>query len=206
MEGKRIERQSTVDLMAGAIGSLLPKLGDFLKQEHNLQTSLKQDIESLETQLRTIMDAALCNMPQAQQDDKHCAYQLRELSYDIEDIMDNLLLVVDKASASKPIANQDSFRETLEDIKIQVKNLAVSHAGDFVATTSTVDPCLDDMYYKGVRRLIGTHKLRDMLISKMASSSQRLKKVSIWGPGGMGKTTLAKAVYENIKGFYWATT
>jgi guanylate kinase len=34
----------------------------------------------------------------------------------------------------------------------------------------------------------------------MSSSSQQLKIVSIWAPGGMGKTTHAKAVYENIKG------
>jgi hypothetical protein len=39
--------RSAVDLMTGATGHLLPKLGEFLKQEHNLQTSMKEDIESI---------------------------------------------------------------------------------------------------------------------------------------------------------------
>jgi hypothetical protein len=69
-------------------------------------------------------DTALSEMPRVQQQyDKHRTYnQLRELSYDIEDIVDNLLMSVD--DAWEPMANQDSFRETLEDIKAQVKNLA----------------------------------------------------------------------------------
>ena len=57
--------RSAVDLMTGAIGHLLTKLGEFLKQEHNLQTSMKEDIESLGTQLRRMHDTALFKMPQS---------------------------------------------------------------------------------------------------------------------------------------------
>jgi chromosomal replication initiation ATPase DnaA len=203
MDGKGIDHQSGMDLLTGAIGRLLPKLGEFLKQEHNMQPSMKEDIEALETQLRRMHDTALYKMPRAQQDqldprdDKHCANELRELSYDIEDIINNLLLRFDKGL--EPITIHDSFRKTLEDIKIRVRNLAASHARSFVAaTTSTVNPCLKDTF-KQVRQLVGMHKLRAELISTMSSPSQRLKIVSIWAPGGMGKTTLAKAVYENVK-------
>jgi disease resistance protein RPM1 len=207
MEGKGIDHQSAMDLMTGAIGRLLPKLGEFLKQEHNLQTSMKEDIESLGTQLRRMHDTALFKMPRVQQDqpdhsrddNKHCVYELRELSYDIEDIVDNLLLSIDDG-CWEPLANQDTFRETFEDVKAQVTNLAAWHA-DFVdkPTTSTVDPSLEYGFVQ-VRQFVGIHKLRAELISRMSSSSQRLKIVSIWAPGGMGKTTLAKAVYDNIKG------
>jgi disease resistance protein RPM1 len=168
---------------------------------------MKEDIDSLEIHLRR-MDTALCKMPREQQDqldpqdDKQCVYEyeLRELSYDIEDIVDNLLLSIDHAW--EPMANQDSFRETWEDVKARVKNLAAWHA-DFVAkpiTSTVVDPChLEDRFVQ-VRQLVGIHKLRADLISKMSSSSQQLKIVSIWAHGGMGKTTLAKAVYDNIEG------
>lgn len=70
--------------------------------------------------------------------------------------------------------------------------------------TSTVEPCLDDGFKQG-RHLVGIHKLKAELISRMSSSSQGLKIVSIWGAGGMGKTTLAKAAYENIKGNFQYT-
>jgi len=189
--------------MTGAIGHLLTKLGEFLKQEHNLQTRMKEDIESLETQLRRMHDTALSEsemMPRVQQQQqygKHRAYdQLRELSYDIEDIVDNLLLSIDDG-CWEPMANQDSFRETLEGIKAQVKNLAAWQAEFVVKTTmtSTVDdPSLEDGFMQA-RQLVGIHKLKAELISRMmlSSSSQRLKIFSIWGAGGMGKTTLAKS-------------
>jgi disease resistance protein RPM1 len=52
-----------------------------------------------------------------------------------------------------------------------------------------------------VRQLVGIHKLKAELISRiLSSSSQRLEIFSIRGAGGMGKTTLAKAGYENIRG------
>ena len=62
-EGKGIGHQTVVaDLMTAAIGHL--------KQAHNnlhTSTPIKEDMEFLETQLRTIMDdAVLCKMQQDQ--------------------------------------------------------------------------------------------------------------------------------------------
>jgi molecular chaperone GrpE (heat shock protein) len=150
-----------------AMGHLLPKLGEFLKHEHNLQTSMKEDIESLETQLRRMHDTALLSemmprMQQQQYNNKHRAYdQLRELSYGIEDIVDSLLLSID--DAWEPMANQDTcFRETLEGIKAQVKNLAAWQA-EFVAkptmTSTVVDPSPEDGFVQA-RQLVGIHKLK----------------------------------------------
>jgi disease resistance protein RPM1 len=197
--------QAPVGLMTWAMGRLLPKLVDFLKQEHNLQTSMKKDLlESLERQLRR-MDAIQFKMSQEKQDqlDPHnshyWAIDAWELSYDIEDTIDNLLLLcVEDGSEPK-----DSVMETLDDIKARVKNLAASNspAGDFVATTSSstiVYPCIEDGF-KEVSQLIGIHELTGEVKTMMASSHE-LKTVSVCGPRGMGKTTLAKAVYDSFKG------
>jgi len=65
-------------------------------------------------------------------------------------------------------------------------------------TSSTFDNCIIDDAFKEVRQLLGIHELTAEVISMM-SSSHGLKKVSIWGAAGMGKTTLAKAVYDKVK-------
>jgi len=212
---KRIN-QASVDLMTWAMGGLLPKLAELLKQEHNLQTDMKKDLDSLERQLRR-MDAFQFKMSQKQQQDQldphdrhNWAIDAWELSYEIEDTVDNLLLGIriQEESGSRtrvsfePTNNQDSIiREMLEDIKVQFKNLSeFTRVGHFEATmtSSTFDNCIIDDAFKEVRQLLGIHELTAEVISMM-SSSHGLKKVSIWGAAGMGKTTLAKAVYDKVK-------
>ena len=77
-----------------------------------------------------------------------------------------------------------------------------------LASTSTIDPRLKAMY-KEVTQLIGVDKSSDELMSMLNTSQQdhdasdkKMKMVSVVGVGGLGKTTLAKAVYEKLKSQY----
>src|SRR6185437_6428970 len=82
------------------------------------------------------------------------------------------------------------------------------------ADTSAIDPRLEAMY-KEVTQLIGIDKSRGELLSMLSSpqgnevshekmkgnevSHEKMKIVSVVGVGGLGKTTLAKAVYDELK-------
>ena len=118
--------------------------------------------------------------------------------------------VFGKAKARRNIAG------AIKDIKKHLEEVAERHQKDKLddimckplATTSTIDPRLKAMY-KEVTQLIGVDKSSDELMFMLNTSQQdhdasnkKMKMVSVVGVGGLGKTTLAKAVYEKLKSQY----
>lgn len=199
-----------MDLVAGPMASLLPKLGKLLKPGQALQASMKKDFKSLERQLSR-MQPALRKVSEAQQDqldpqDKQWASEVRELSYDIEDVVDDLLLRKD-GSGPMTDTNQDGFgelEEVIQDIMERVKDVPrpPRNVGDFVAPTRAADvvPRILALYNK---ELVGIDGPRDYLAERLMGADvgvpkQQLKIISIFGHGGLGKTTLAKAVYDKL--------
>ncbi|XP_066383362.1 disease resistance protein RGA5-like [Miscanthus floridulus] len=120
--------------------------------------------------------------------------------------------VFSKAKARRGIAGAiEDIKKNLEELaKRRLKYKLDDNVCNPLATSSTLDPCMKAMC-KEVTRLIGVDKSRDELISMLNNPSQPddvapdkkiTKKVSIVGVGGLGKTTLAKAAYDNLKSHY----
>lgn len=152
---------------------------------------------------------------------------VKELSYDMEDSIDDYMVRVEKSQDRQP-ANMGSVVKFLNMIKglfikgrdlhqistaiKEAQNLAKELAEqrqryelDIHSTSSgaTVDPRMIALYKDGVE-LVGIDHTRDELIEKLIGvdetpNMEQLKTISIVGFGGLGKTTLAKAVYDKIK-------
>lgn len=218
-----------MQVMTGAMESLIPKLSELLKEEYNLQRGVKRDVRDLVSELQS-MEAALCkvaNVPRDQLDQqvKIWASKARELSYVMEDELDSLLISVE---GSEPAANSHKPKDLLKKmrnlipkgktrreiankikgIKILVKEVADRRdrymVDDVVANLparSTVDPRLLALL-KDPKELVGIDVARKEIIEKLTYGDvpdKQLKILSICGIGGLGKTTLAKVVHEGLQ-------
>uniref|UniRef100_A0ACD5ZRF7 Uncharacterized protein n=1 Tax=Avena sativa TaxID=4498 RepID=A0ACD5ZRF7_AVESA len=107
--------------------------------------------------------------------------------------------------------------KAIRDINNEVQELA-NRRGRYsidnivVSKPATIDPRLRALYTE-VKELIGIDGKRDQELIKLLSlgndddaSKKKLKIVSVCGFGGLGKTTLARAVYSKIKAGFdcWA--
>nr|CAB3491602.1 unnamed protein product [Digitaria exilis] len=222
----------------GAITSLIPKLGKLLKDEYDLQKSVKGGIKFLMLELES-MQASLekVSCVPADQLDKNAmlwARHVREMSYDIEDTVDTFLVRVEGNKTAKPHnikgfvdrtlhllskarIRRNSLSKTkirrriaidIQDIMDRVKEAKERrdryNVDSIIVTpvTTSLDPRLAALF-KRETDLVGIDKIRDKLISMLLGgddpSKENLKSVSVFGIGGLGKTTLAKTVYEKLK-------
>ena len=157
------------------------------------------------------------------------AREVRESSYDMEDVLDTFLVHVQGPDSAEKKGSLKRLREKManlfkkskarREVSIGVQNI-MSHLDEVTercrrykvddivakpAATSMVDPRLAAMYNK-VQNLVGIDKSSGELISRLHIQQRgnalnaKMKIVSVVGVGGLGKTTLAKAVYDKHKG------
>ncbi|KAL6843080.1 hypothetical protein ACP4OV_026793 [Aristida adscensionis] len=145
--------------------------------------------------------------------------KLCEMAYDIEDCVDTFIARVDRDGSKgfkglfrkiRSLKVRYKIGNKIEELKRRVANASERHKRyNFVpsthnSNTSSIDPRLSALY-EDIKNLVAIDHPKKHIIELLnmemnSSSSTKVEVVLIYGCGGLGKTTLAKQVYESIKG------
>ncbi|KAF7023304.1 hypothetical protein CFC21_112450 [Triticum aestivum] len=224
-----------VSVATGVVKPVVEKLAVLLGNEYKRFKGVRKGIRSLTHEL-CAMEAFLLNMSEVEDpdpQDKVWMNEVRELSYDLEDAIDDFMQSIGDKD-EKPDGFIEKIKNSIgklgkmkarrrigkeiQDLKKQIKEVGERNARyksreTFSKTANaTVDPRALAIF-EHASKLVGIDEPKAEIIKllreedvRASEQQQQLKIVSIVGSGGMGKTTLANQVYQELKGQYecWA--
>ncbi|XP_048559951.1 disease resistance protein RGA5-like [Triticum urartu] len=187
---------------------------------------LTAEMEHMQAALLKISEAPIDQPPDIQI--KLWAKNVRDLSYDLEDNIDKFMVHIKTHGQPEKLHNFRDFidkclslltkgkirhkigidikdiKRRIEEVREQRDRYKVDSVAPAKPTCPTIDALRLSTLYKKATELVGIDEksleVVNMLKEGDEVSEKQLKVVSIVGFGGLGKTTLANAVYKKMKG------
>ncbi|GMI79077.1 RESISTANCE TO PSEUDOMONAS SYRINGAE 3, RESISTANCE TO P. SYRINGAE PV MACULICOLA 1 [Hibiscus trionum] len=207
-----------------AVNLVLEKLISFLNEEMQLLRDFHTEVVDIKLELHFISSFLRdADARAATQENNECVKtwvrNIREVAYSIEDVVDEYMLYVAKhrddhgfLAFLKKIAGYIwSFKGNREMVsKIQELNRSVHEIGNkrrrldinFTdrggSSRGHVDPRAG-LYFVEKDALVGIESSRDELVGRLNGGESMRTVIALVGMGGLGKTTLAKKLYDDIK-------
>ncbi|VAH23838.1 unnamed protein product [Triticum turgidum subsp. durum] len=206
-----------VTVVSGVMNPLIGKLTTLMGDEYNKFKGVKKQASFLQEEL-SAMNAALQKLElmdgELDPNIKDWRDHVREMSYDMENCIDDFI-----RQSRADDAKRSFIKNTARRIKKMRDRLRIAHQMEELKTVAIeanarrqrykvddwkpasgsvdVDPRLRAVYQEA-DSLIGIDGPREEVVTRLMDTQKNLKVVSIVGFGGLGKTTLAKQVYDKI--------
>ncbi|KAF8017008.1 hypothetical protein BT93_H2264 [Corymbia citriodora subsp. variegata] len=210
-----------------AVSLLVEKLAMFLEKEVRLLKGVREKIEPIREELESIR-AFLKSAESSREnrrDVKVWVRQVREVAHDMEDILDEFMLNLARdhghgfmwyfhkiKSFVQNLKARHHVSSRIDEIKSRVERIAERRQRYNFIEPSASAPTSGTSWYD-LREdallveegdLVGIDEPREEIIEWLVDGEPGLKVLSISGMGGLGKTTLAKRVYDNqrVKAYF----
>ncbi|KAJ9707840.1 hypothetical protein PVL29_000085 [Vitis rotundifolia] len=194
----------------GAVSFLLQKLEAFASREWNLQENIRNGIRDLQIELRS-MEAMIRNADAKKDDDDQCNVWIQEVrteAYAIEDVFDLFRLHQDQESVLDHLKMRHSISKLIQDINTRLVIIKQTKTRYPIVVSTTPDSSETNTYHNvrvaplirgKAKNIVGIDKPKRNLVFWALESNKKLKVMFMVGMAGLGKTTLARSVYKEVK-------